>query len=60
MFLGFGLSSTSLFLLETFKICFMGAADFGNESGFLTREEVWFSKKEQDFRFIGRHRVTSW
>lgn len=41
-----------LILLETFKICFMGAAEFGTEDVFLTKEKVWFSQNEQDFRFI--------
>lgn len=30
----------------------MGAAEFGTEDVFLTKEKVWFSQNEQDFRFI--------
>lgn len=29
----------------------MGATEFGNENGFLTKE-VWFSQKGQDFRLL--------
>lgn len=29
----------------------MGATEFSNENGFLTKE-VWFSQKKQDFRLL--------
>lgn len=30
----------------------MGATEFGKENGFLIKEKVRFSQKEQDFRLI--------
>lgn len=34
-----------LLLLETSKISFMCAAEFGNENGFLTKEKVGFQNE---------------